>query len=49
MEYPQHDSEDREAYKAERRHFRQQKKIAEEERQRMKDFDDYLVLAKYNP
>jgi predicted RNA methylase len=43
------DAESREVYKQEQRRVKQQQKLAEEERQRMKDFDDYLVLAKYNP
>ncbi len=31
------------------RNARKQQAIAEEERKRMQDFDDYLVLAKFNP
>jgi hypothetical protein len=40
---------DRETYKQEMREAREQQQIAEQERKRMKDFDEYLVLAKYNP
>jgi hypothetical protein len=39
----------RETYKQEMREAREQQQIAEQERKRMEDFDEYLVLAKYNP
>lgn len=41
--------EDKETTLKEKKRIQLQQKIAEEERRRMKEFDDYLVLAKYNP
>jgi len=42
-------AENKETYKREQREARAQLEIAAQERQRMKEFEDYLVLAKYNP
>ncbi len=41
--------DDKEHRLKEKKHEASQQRIAEQERQRMKEFDDYLVLAKYNP
>lgn len=41
--------EDKDATLKEKKRIEAQQKLAEEERRRMKEFDDYLVLAKYNP
>lgn len=41
-------AQEEEAYKKERKHVKEQRKIAEEERRRMKEFEQNLVLAKFN-
>ena len=41
--------EDKDATLREKKRIQAQQKLAEEERRRMKEFDDYLVLAKFNP
>lgn len=41
--------DDKEARLKENKRVEHHLRVAEEERRRMKEFDDYLVLAKYNP